>query len=143
MVKLLIISDLIVIKTSSKWHQNTRPIYGKLQRCRQKLIRKIKQNFRESTRGDTLIIHGDTKKDAFTQMERYGTIVSRATERISIAAGLCVSTGLVCGLLGYQPEAKCRACCACCYSKGLHRHANLLNILSKNGSKNGTSKLSI
>lgn len=76
-------------------------------------------------------------------MERYGTIAGRATERISIAAELCASTGLVCGLLGCQPEAKCRACCACCYSKGLHRHANLLNILSKNGPKNGSSKLSI
>lgn len=42
MVKLLIISDLIVIKTSSKWHQNTRPIYGNLQKCRQKFIRKIR-----------------------------------------------------------------------------------------------------
>lgn len=42
MVKLLIISDLIVIKTSSKWHQNTQPIYGNLQRCRQKFIRKIR-----------------------------------------------------------------------------------------------------
>lgn len=70
-------------------------------------------------------------------------IASRATERISIAAELCASTGLGYGLLGYQPEAKCRACCACCYSKDLHRHANLLNILSKNGPKNGSSKLSI
>ena len=70
-------------------------------------------------------------------------IANRATERISIAAGLCVSTGLGYGLLGCQPEAKCRACCACCYSKGLHRHGNLLNILSKNGPKNGSSKLSI
>lgn len=66
MVKQLIISNLIVIKTSSKWHQNTRPIYGKLQRCCQKFIHKIKQNFRESTRGNTLIVHGDTKKDKFT-----------------------------------------------------------------------------
>ena len=143
MDKQLIISNLIVIKTSNKWHQTTQPIYGNLQRCRQKFMRKIRQNFRESTRGDTLIIHGDTKKDTFTQMERYGTIVSRATERISIAAKLCASTGLDYGHLSYQPEAKCRACCACCYSKGLHRHANLLNILSKNGPKNGTSKLSI
>lgn len=66
MVKQLIISNLIVIKTSNKWHQTTRPIYSNLQRCRQKLIRKIKQNFRESTRGDSLIVHGDTKKDRFT-----------------------------------------------------------------------------
>ena len=73
MVKQLIISNLIVIKTSSKWRQTTRPIYGKLQRCCQKFMRKIRQNFRESTRGDTLIIHGDTKKNTFTQMERYGT----------------------------------------------------------------------
>ena len=73
MVKQLIISNLIVIKTSSKWHQTTQPIYGNLQRCRQKFMRKIRQNFRESTLGDSLIVHGDTKKDKFTQMERYGT----------------------------------------------------------------------
>lgn len=42
MVKQLIISNLIVIKTSSKWHQTTRPIYGNLQRYRQKFIRKIR-----------------------------------------------------------------------------------------------------
>ena len=66
MVKQLIISNLIVIKTSSKWHQTIQPIYGKLQRCHQKLIRKFRQNFRESTRGNTLIVHGDTKKDKFT-----------------------------------------------------------------------------
>ena len=143
MVKQLIISNLIVIKTSSKWHQTTQPIYGKLQRCCQKFIRKIRQNFRESTRGDTLIIHGDTKKDTFTQMERYGTIASRDTQQISIAAELCASTGLDYGHLSYQPVEKCRACSAFCYSKGLHRHAKLLNILSKNGPKNGTSKLSI
>lgn len=76
-------------------------------------------------------------------MERYGTIVSRATERISIAAELCASTGLGYGHLSYQPVEKCRSCSACCYSKGLHRHANLLNILSKNGPKNDSSKLSI
>ena len=70
-------------------------------------------------------------------------IANRATERISIAVELCASTGLGYGHLGCQPVEKCRACCACCYSKGLHRHANLLNILSKNGLKNGTSKLSI
>ena len=69
-------------------------------------------------------------------------IANRATERISIAAGLYTSTGLVCGLLGCQPVAKCNACCACRYSKGLHWHANLLNILSKNGPKSGSSKLS-
>ena len=143
MVKLLIISDLIEIKTSSKWHQNTRPIYGKLQRCCQKFIHKIKQNFRESTLENSLIVHGDTKKNKFTLMERYGTIAGRATERISIAAELCASTGLDYGHLSYQSVAKCRACCACCYSKGLNRHANLLNILSKNGPKNGSSKLSI
>ena len=143
MDKQLIISNLIVIKTSSKWHQTTRPIYGKLQRCCQKLIRKIRQNFRESTLGDSLIVHGDTKKNKFTLMERYGTIASRATERFSIAAELCASTGLGYGHLSYQPVEKCCACCACCYSKGLHKHANLLNILSKNGPKNGTSKLSI
>ena len=73
MVKQLIISNLIVIKTSSKWHQTTRPIYGNLQRCRQKLIRKIRQNFRESTLEDSHIVHGDTKKDKFTLMKRYGT----------------------------------------------------------------------
>lgn len=133
MDKQLIISNLIVIKTSNKWHQTTQPIYGNLQRCRQKFMRKIRQNFRESTRGDTLIIHGDTKKNKFTLMEHYGTIVSRATERISITAELCASTGLDYGHLSYQPEAKCCAFSACCYSKGLHRHANLLNILSKNG----------
>ena len=76
-------------------------------------------------------------------MERYGTIASRDTKRISIAAELCASTGLDYGHLSYQPEAKCRAFSACCYSKGLHRHANLLNVLSKNSPKNGTSKLSI
>ena len=143
MVKQLIISNLIVIKTSSKWHQTTQPIYGNLQRYRQKFICKIKQNFRESTLENSLIVHGDTKKDEFTLMERYGTIAGRATERISIAAELCASTGLGYGLLGCQPVAKCRACCACCYSKGLHRHGNLLNILSKNGPKNGSSKLTI
>jgi len=59
-------------------------------------------------------------------MKRYGTIVSRDTQRISIAAGLCASTGLVCGVWGCQPVVKCHACCACCYSKSLHRHTNLL-----------------
>lgn len=143
MVKQLIISNLIVIKTSNKWHQTTRPIYGNLQRSRQKFIRKIRQNFRESTLENSLIVHGDTKKDKFTLMERYGTIVSRATQRISTAAELCASTGLVCGAFGLPALEKCCACSACCYSKGLYRHANLLNILSKKGLKNGSSKLSI
>ena len=73
MVKQLVISNLIVIKTSSKWHQTTQPIYENLQRCRQKFMRKIRQNFRESTLENSLIVHGDTKKDKFTLMKRYGT----------------------------------------------------------------------
>ncbi len=35
-------------------------------------------------------------------MKRYGTIASRATQRISIAAELCASTGLDYGHLHYR-----------------------------------------
>ena len=40
-------------------------MYGDLQRCYQKFICKVKQNFRESTLGNTFIVHDDTKKDKF------------------------------------------------------------------------------
>jgi hypothetical protein len=33
-----------------------------MQRCYQKFICKVKQNFRESTLGNTFIVHDDTKK---------------------------------------------------------------------------------
>ena len=36
-----------------------------MQRCYQKFICKVKQNFRESTLGNTFIVHDDTKKDKF------------------------------------------------------------------------------
>ena len=36
-----------------------------MQRFYQKFICKVKQNFRESTLGNTFIVHDDTKKDKF------------------------------------------------------------------------------
>ena len=86
--------------------RNIQPIYGKLQRCRQKFIHKDRQNFRESTLEDSLIVHGDTKKDKFTLMKRYGTIASRVTQRISIAAGLYTSTGVSYGLWTFCPWSR-------------------------------------
>lgn len=92
MVKQLIISDLIVIKTSSKWHQNTRPIYGKLQRCCQKFMRKIRQNFREFTLENSLIVHVDTKKDEFTLMERYDIhCEQRYTTNFNRCRAMCIN----------------------------------------------------
>ncbi len=72
--------------------RNIQPIYGNLQRCCQKLIRKIKQNFRESTRGDTLIVHGDTKKNKFTLMKRYGThCKKRYTTNFNRCRAMCIN----------------------------------------------------
>ena len=68
-----LLSYLYRKETNNKASSTTQPIYGNLQSCYQKLICKIRQNFRESTLGNNLIVRDDTKKINFTQMERYGT----------------------------------------------------------------------
>lgn len=60
-----LLSYLYRKETNNKASRTTQSIDGNLQSCYQKLICKIRQNFRESTLGNNLIVRGDTKKDKF------------------------------------------------------------------------------